>query len=109
MAFVLLYRGGVPGDPPHGYGFVSRGLPLHVADRLAALIIFMSCGELLRDCFIPRCTDTQKEKHHMEEKQEMVDLRLFHVQAHLDELQSSFSSIEELLDFCGFSHPDNRS
>ena len=62
--------GGVPWDPPFGYGLVFRELPIHLAARLAAVVLCLARGVVdpqfiaMKSAVDPgrECASSEKEK-----------------------------------------------
>ena len=62
--------GGVPWDPPFAYGLVFRELPFHVAERLAAVILFLAQGVVGPDMIAMKPAADPSRKCSQQEKDE---------------------------------------
>jgi hypothetical protein len=90
--------GGVPWDPPHGHGLVSRGVPIQTAERYLAVVLFFSKGTVNKECFIHRgAANTVREK---EAKELQISQSVDRVTAHLQLLHNRFGSSRDLLKEC---------
>ena len=85
--------GGLEWDPPHAFGLVNKSCPLHIADRLLALILFLSDGTVLRDFFtVKSCARPSADKPSPEEEQLAILERELQVARHLRYLTDHFAS-----------------
>ena len=78
--------GGVPHQPPQGYGLVFRGLSHDVADCLCALVSFYTATALDRRLIVPR---QAMDPQDMEDK---VNLRIEKIECIRRKLECEFSS-----------------
>ena len=92
--------GGVTWDPPFGYGIVSKRLPLHVADRLLAVVLFVSGGDPRANCFVRRVDWASAKCQPRAEMEEEIAERMRSVTFYLKELRHTFKSFPRLLQFC---------
>jgi hypothetical protein len=87
--------GGVPFEPPHGHGLVSRGVPLPLAERYLAVVLFFSNGSVMKECFCSRSaanTGSDKELKELEINQSAANVTF-----HLQQLRWRFGTIANLL------------
>jgi hypothetical protein len=90
--------GGVTWDPPFGYGLVSRHLPLRVADRFLALLLFVSGGEPVRETFVRRTPIASvTENMTAMEKEECIAKRIGQVTKHLQRFRDVYSTVQQLV------------
>ena len=99
--------GGVPGDPPFGYGLVSKRLPIPVADRLLAVCLFLSGGHPRVECFVRRIDVTGEDGVSVQEADKEIDERVKTVTRHLKQLHGRYKSSQDLLSSCELSVADN--
>ena len=102
--------GGVPWGPPFGYGLVSKRLPLHLADRLIAVCLFLSGGRdvdyrPLPECFVRRLDVTGDSGVSIFQAEDEIEERVAAVDAHLRQLQLKYRSFHNLLLACGLPFP----
>ena len=96
--------GGVPFDPPYGFGLVSRRLPLPVADRLFAVCLYLSgmrhvdAGRITK-CFVRRIDVTGVGGVSDEQAESDIKVRVQAVSALLSQLQRDHESFEDFFAF----------
>ena len=87
--------GGVPCDPPHGHGLVSRGVPLPIAERYLAVVLFFSNGSVMKECFFSRsAANTVSDK---ELKELQINQCGANVTVHLQQMRWRFGTSANLL------------
>ena len=95
--------GGVPWDPPFSYGLVFRELPFHVAERLAAVILFLAQGVVGPEMIAMKPAADPSRKCSPGEKDELWRERVVNITRHLSALRNSFPTRQELLGYCGMT------
>ena len=96
--------GGVPWDPPHGHGLVSRGVPLPLAERYLAVVLFFSNGSVMKEFFCSRSaanTGSDKELKELEINQSAANVTF-----HLQQLRWRFGTIANLLKALDMKPPE---
>ena len=95
--------GGAPWGPPFAYGLVFRELPFHVAERLAAVVIFLAQGVVDPQMIAMKPAADPSRKCPPKEKEQLLRDRVFTITCHLSSLRNSFRTRQELLRYCGMS------
>ena len=89
--------GGVTWQPPATYALVSRGMPLHVADRYLALVTFLAGGAIIEDMFVRKQNAKVTEKLTVEEKTVRIRERVSACGIHLRHLRTRSCTVKSLL------------
>ena len=92
--------GGVTWDPPFAYSLVYKGMPLHLAERLLAVILYFARGHVDPDMIAVKPVSNPKNKLTAKEKQERVEDVVSNVSSHLSSLRTKFPSRDSLLKHC---------
>ena len=92
--------GGVPWDPPFGYGLVFRELPIHVAERIAAVVLFLAVGVVDPKMITMKPATDPSKKCTAAEKNELLHDVANNITCHLSFLFDRFGSRQELLRYC---------
>lgn len=94
--------GGVPWDPPFGYGLVYKHMPIRVADRLLAVLLFCSGGAVDPKCFVCKSADDREQASPSGDRDALIQERAEAVAGHIRDLNDKFDSVNSMLRFCGF-------
>ena len=98
-----IWGGGLEWDPPHAFGLVFRGMPLHLADRVVAVLHFLTQTGVDKDMFGVRpCSDPSRKKSPAQ-KAEAVQTRVDSVDSHLRSLRLRFPRRSDFLKLSGIS------
>ena len=88
--------GGVTWDPPFAYSLVYKGMPLHIAERLLAVILYFARGHVDSEMIAVKPVSNPKNKLTAEAKEERVKDVVLNVSSHLSWLRTTFSSRDSL-------------
>ena len=93
--------GGLEWDPPHAFGLVFRNMPLHLADRLLAVLHYVTSTAVDKAMFGVRpCADPLRKKTPAQKK-EAVQNRVDAVNSHMSSLFSTSPRPCALFETCG--------
>ena len=69
--------GGVEWQPPSTYALVTRGMPLHIADRYFALLTFLARGSVYKHTFVRKQRAKHRQQLDEEEKKTVPSKNVF--------------------------------
>ena len=93
--------GGSQYDPPNTYGIVSKNMPLPMADMLAAVVLFLTGGNVDEEFFVRIIYAQISRTITKDERAGQIRERKEHVRQRLEVLRHTYSSGMHLLGACG--------
>ena len=85
------------------YGFVFRELPIHLAERIAAVVLFLARGVVDSQMIAMKPAVDPRGKCASLEKEKLLRDRVYNISCHLSFLRDNFGARQELLRYCGMS------
>ena len=89
-----------PYDPPDTYAIVCKGMPLPMADMFAAVVLFLTGGDIEEELFIRFDHMQVKPNETKEDRDAEIAERVGNVKHRLQILHNAFATSMELLTAC---------
>ena len=89
--------GGVEWQPPSTYALVTRGMPLHIADRYFALLTFLAGGSVHNSMFVRKQRAKHGQQLNEDQKNRSIEERVHKCRGYLTWLHRVFKTPQNLL------------
>ena len=89
--------GGVEWQPPSTYALVTRGMPLHIADRYFALLTFLARGSVQPEMFVRKQRAKHGQQLNKDDKNRSIEERVHKCRGYLTWLHRAFKTPQNLL------------